>query len=418
MPTFKYKATDKNGNTVRGNIEASERKLAFQKLKVKGLTPLSLEEEKSKSGGEKKTQQTESTKAKEHHSGAKPTKLKEASALQFLKQLHQLHSNGMPIGEAIKLLRLRLSNPALKELSGSIWAAMSEGKTLASALSESPDAFPPSITSMIEAGEATGNLTPILQEVIDFLQKKAETRSKIIAGLTYPILVCGLALSVAMFLIFKLLPSIKQMISNMGGEMTLSAKILLGLSDVILFGTPAFIAIGFLLWSIWKRIRQKEEGLIKSDQFIFKIPLLGKILKMLDLLQISNLLGTLLSNGINTTESFRLTEKSIRNAYLRQEFHASRTQVNEGMGIAAAFRKNNIMPELATDILSISENTGNVASGLRDLTDYYRKELETALGRLTALVSTIALGGAFLLVFLIALSIISSIFQVSHAIGQ
>ncbi len=417
MPTFKYKATDSSGKQVRGSIDASDRKSAFQKLKNQSLNPLLIESLDSQATGSKTAGESKD-QPQNTNSFFQNKKLTPANALQFLKQLHQLHSNGMPMGESVKLLRVRLSNPALKELAGNIWTAMSEGKTLADSLAEAPKVFPPSITSMIEAGEATGNLSPILHEVIIFLEKKAETRSKIITGLSYPILICGLALCVAMFLIFKLLPDIKKMIANMGGDMTTSAKILLGLSDFIMKGTPVFIVIGIIVWYAWKKMRSTPEGLIKTDHFLFRLPLLGGLYKMLDLLQISNLLGTLLSNGINTTESFRLTEKSIRNAYLRQNFHHSRTQVNEGVSIATAFRKDDIMPELATDILSISENTGNVANGLRDLTEFYRKELENALSRLTAIVSAVALGGAFLLVFLIALSIISSIFQVSQTIGH
>jgi type II secretory pathway component PulF len=113
----------------------------------------------------------------------------------------------------------------------------------------------------------------------------------------------------------------------------------------------------------------------------------------------------------------RLTERTIKNTDLRERFHIARGQVNEGLSIAQAFKRNAFMPDLAIDILTVGENTGNLGHSMTEVTKGFRNELTKRLGLLTNLVASGALICAFLMVALIAIGIVTSVFQVSQTLS-
>jgi type II secretory pathway component PulF len=214
-----------------------------------------------------------------------------------------------------------------------------------------------------------------------------------------------------------LLPQIEGMLDKLGGEMTWSAQLLMdGSACLIQFGPFLLIALvlGIVALGQW---RKTTDGRQKSDQWLLKLPLLGKIFYYSDLFQSGNLVSTLLESGINTTEVLRLTERTIKNTDLRDRFHTARGQVNEGLSIAQAFKRNEFMPDLAIDILTVGENTGNLGHSMTEVTKGFRNELTKRLGRLTNLVASGALICAFLMVALIAIGIVTSVFQVSQTLS-
>lgn len=425
MAVFNYKARDAQGAIVSGSVEASERRLAMQRLQAQGLRPVTLKEgpagaasfwvnlaEKTKSlRSQPRANNTADTPRKTR--GAK----REGVGLTVLKRLMELHSSGLPVGDSIRILSLRLSDKEQQAIVQTLWRDLSEGSTLAAAMSRQPRYFPGSISYVIEAGEATGNLAPILRKVIDYLEEKESIRKKMIASMIYPAFICTVAIGVVVLFMTVLLPQIQGMLDRLGGEMTWSARILIdGSSLAAQLGPFALLALilasfGFQQW------RRTESGLRRSDAWLLRVPLIGKIFFYADLFQVGNLISTLLESGINTTETLRLTERTIKNSNLRERFNVARGQVNEGLSIAQAFHRNQFMPDLAVDILTVGENTGNLAHSMNEITKSFRNELTARLTRLTALVSTGALICAFILVALIAVGIVTSVFQVSRTLS-
>jgi type II secretory pathway component PulF len=238
-----------------------------------------------------------------------------------------------------------------------------------------------------------------------------------ITSMAYPGFICTVAFVVVIIFLTVLLPQIESMLDKLGGEMTWSAQLLMdGSAFLIQFGPFLLIALvlGIVALGQW---RKTTEGRQKSDKWFLKLPLLGKIFYFSDLFQSGNLVSTLLESGINTTEVLRLTERTIKNTDLRERFHIARGQVNEGLSIAQAFKRNDFMPDLAIDILTVGENTGNLGHSMTEVTKGFRNELTKRLGLLTNLVASGALICAFLMVALIAIGIVTSVFQVSQTLS-
>ena len=428
MPKFKYKAVTASGRTKTGTLEAADRHLAIGQLRGKTRQILSLTEEKSEkkaANGNRKNFGKPAKKAEGSASSTgKPTSKvkgrftsKELVGLNFLKRLLELHSSGMPLGDSVRLLSQRISDPQMKGICSQLWKELSEGRTLAASLATMPAVFGSSVTYVIEAGEQTGELVPILEKIVTYMEERREIKAKVLGSLVYPVFIICVAIAVIIMVLTFLMPQIDNMLSQLGGKRNLAAHLLIESGELMKVGGPFILGallifgLGFMQW------RRTEKGRKATDGMLLRMPLIGPITLYSNLFQTSNLLATLLASGLTTTEALRLTERTIENRDLRDRFNATRTQVNEGVAVSVALRQNRFMPDLSLDILSVGENTGNLVHSLTEMTKSFREQLSQRMSRMTVLVSSGSLTVAFAIVAVVAYVMVSSIFQVSKSIG-
>lgn len=339
--------------------------------------------------------------------------------LPFLKRLLQLHEAGLPIGDTLRILQTRLKDPQLRDLAIALWKDLSEGKSLGSAMKSYPHVFSEDIIYPLEAAESTGNLAPVLRDVIRLLTEREQLKKKIVAGMAYPVFVTIAAMAVVVFFLFFLLPRIEGMLTSMGGHLTLPARILIGFSNVLLYGIPlTLIGSGCIAWILRYVRKHSPQARQKTDRLLLAVPMLGTILQYTDLCRVSNLLATLLKSSVNLTEAMRLTERTIRNSFLRAQYQEARNKINDGAAITNAFqvKKAPLFTDLALDIIMVGENTGNLHESFQEVYNLHNQELDTRLHRLTTLITSGALGFAFFLVAILALGIVSSIMQFTNTI--
>jgi type II secretory pathway component PulF len=416
MSEFKYQAINPKGKTVTGVIDATSERDARKKIRSAKLTLLKF----TNMGGGNSKKDSKSKKTSGLFKGGvvrKGSAKGEKLGLEFLKRLNELHGSGMPVADSVKLLNLRLSDPYQKEIAGTLWRELAEGRTLSKAMRLLPQYFSESSTFVIEAGEATGNLTPILAKIIAHLEEKREIRSKVVGSMTYPVFVGLVAIGVVLFFLFFLLPQIQEMLDSLGGELNLMAKILINGSNLLLTIGP-FALIGLLVGlGLIIQWNKTEKGGLILDKSILQLPLFGNILYLSELFQLSSLLSTLIASGIGLTENLRLCEKTIKNRFLRTQFRSARALVNEGKSLPDSLRKYNFMPLMQLDVIEVGEKTGNLGNSMEDTSRAFRDQLTKRIKIMTTLVSGGALGFAFSLVALVAISIVTSIFQVSKSIS-
>ena len=178
------------------------------------------------------------------------------------------------------------------------------------------------------------------------------------------------------------------MLERLGGEMTWSAQLLIDGSNWMLKLGPFFILgliILFLGLGQWKRTQMGKRII---DRWSLRIPLIGNIIYYSNLYQTGNLIATLLQSGINTTETLQLTEKTIENAYLKQQFSTAKGQINEGASLTQAFRLQNFMPDVALDILSVGEDMANWHRAWPMSQKVFKESLSQRLNAMTTIVSS------------------------------
>jgi len=427
MPSFNYKGIDAGGATVTGVIEAPDRKAALRKIRAGKVRPLDVKVGK---GGRAAAKAMSPKAAKEEASetftassgDAKQRRLFSRNrpsrklALPFFRKLYQLHKSGMPIGDAMQIMSQRMGDPALKTLADEVYRDLSEGRTLANSMRAMPEYFEPTMAYLIEAGEATGNVKPILENIIDHLERRAALQKEIQGAMAYPIMICCVALGVVALFLFYLLPRIQAMLDSMGGELNTAAKIMIGMADFALIQGPFVVgAIVFLLIALvqW---RKTENGQLTTDAWALKLPIISGLYYNADICRLSNILYVLLSNGVNTTESLRLAENTLQNKVLVGKYNAARTMINDGAPFSAAFKRYGLLPDLDQDILSIGENTGSLAPSFQEIYNTHAEELSSRLNFLTKLIAGLALGFAFALVFVLTLAIVMSILNMTQSI--
>lgn len=420
MPLFSYRGIEASGKSVTGTLDANDRKQVIKKLRLQKVRPVEIKLDKGRGGrktaplDKKNKVEAPITNSKSSASFASRFRKGDKLALPFFAKLLQLHRSGMPMGDAVSLMSQRMSDPALKELSQSIFKDLSEGRTLAHSMRQIPETFDDTMGHLIEAGEATGNLAPILENIIENLEQKADLRKKIQTAMAYPILICMVALGVVALFLFFLLPRIQTMMSSLGGELNLAARMMIGLSDFSLKEGP-FIFIGVTILSlVYIQWRKTEKGRIISDSWLLRVPLVSALYYNADICRITNVMAILLGNGVNTTESLRLAENTLQNRSLLAKFQAARSLINDGAPFSASFKRFALFPDMDIDILNIGENTGSVVTSFKEIYRTHAVELESKLRFSTNLIAGGALGFAFLLVFILTLGIVTSILQLSQ----
>jgi type II secretory pathway component PulF len=221
------------------------------------------------------------------------------------------------------------------------------------------------------------------------------------------------AFGVVLFFLLFLLPKVENILTSLGGDMPLLARILVGGSDFALKAGPFLAVAAGVLIIAFSQWRKTPLGREKTDYWILRVPFIGKIFLYSEIFQSSSLMATLMESGINTTETLRLAERTLKNTQLKRKFAVCRQQIQEGLSLAATFKMTHFMPDIAIDILTVGENTGNLVNSLREITKMNRRDLTRSLQILTGAVSTGALVFAFVLVTAIALTIIFSVFGIS-----
>lgn len=418
MPVFSYRALDPTGRSVTGEIDAADRRSVVQKLAAKGIRPLAIDQRE----GQAVTDDAESENLDFFAGERKVSKRrffklsKEVIALNFFKRLLALLGAGMSIGDATRLLSVRLTDPQLKELSGQLWRSLSEGHTLASAIGQHPALFSTAQIHLLEAGEASGNLVPVLRRIVAHLEETRAVRQRLIASLSYPASIVFVAFGVIAVVISFLMPRIEMIVSQLGGKVFFLAEWLMVGSDLALKVGPFLIIAAIALVLGLRQWRKSPQGRRALDLQLLRTPLLGTIYLYANIYSTSNLLATLLGSGVNTTEALRLVERTINNVILRAKFGAARRQIQEGVSMATAIQRVHYMPDLAMDILTVGENTGDVVSSLNDINSVYREELTKKLDTLTKATAAIAMTIAFTLVAIIAISVAMSVINVSNTL--
>jgi type II secretory pathway component PulF len=402
MVKFVYKGQDAAGRSMSGTIEANDRRSAIVLLKSRGVNATSLAEGSAMEG--KKSSFSFSL-------GTSKSKV----ALNFLQKFLQLHAGGLAIGDAIRIMRLRLKNPQEKSLAETIYKDVCEGKTIAAAMRNFPSIFNENTVCTIEAGEKTGNLVPVIRNLIDFLETKEAIKKKFIAGMAYPATVCVIGFAVMLIFLLFVMPRLQKMLSSLGGDLPAIAKCLVGCSNFALqywwaiIGGAALIFIGFFAY------RSTQNGKYNIDKWSLKIPIGGMVIRENFYCQTANLLATLLGSGINMTEAMTLAEKASENAFFRERFTDSKKMVLDGVSMTQAFEKNTIFPDLGLDLLSVGENTGDLASSFREIFKIYHTALIEHLNMLMTAVTAVAMGTAFAMVTVLALSVITSVLKMTSS---
>jgi type II secretory pathway component PulF len=423
MPAFTYTARDSSGTVTSGAVDAPSRRDALRRLQTRGLQPTSLQEasgaapKKSRPAAKSHVPASAASSTPPRSSLLSPRSADPTAAecLPFMESLADLVRGGLSAGEAVRLLSVRVSQPRLRSLAASLWSSLSEGQTLSAALAQFPKVFDGQTINLVAAGEATGNLRDVLERLIAHFTEQKELRSKLTAALAYPVFVCFLATGVILFFLFFLLPRLQTLLNSLGGELPWATQLLVSGSEFLIrYGIFGVIAVVVTVFFVLQS-RRTQAGRLTTDALLLRIPMVNGFAIRGTVLNFSHTLAVLLENGITTAEALRLAERTVANQALRSRFSEATDRVLEGESLSAALGRTGVFAPLLLDRLAVSEQTGNLAPGLKDVARTCRTELDKFLNTFTTSISAGVLCAAFSFVAFIAYAIVTAVFQVSSS---
>jgi type IV pilus assembly protein PilC len=340
-------------------------------------------------------------------------KVKANDFLLFNQQLAALVRAGIPILQAISMLRKRAASARLRAVLGDVEDQIRGGAALSEAFASQGSIFPRIYTASILAGERSGALDEVLLRYVSYMRRNVGLRRKIRGALAYPVFLLFASGCMVTFLTVYVVPRMSDLFAGFGTELPTVTQIVLGLSkwlsgNVLWFG-PLFIggAIALFLWS------RTETGRLKVDALLLKVPLAGNLVVQLSIAQATRSLATLLAGGITLVESWEIAAESITNRELRRRSSAIMPMIREGRTFTESLEVANWVPMLAIDMIGIGERSGSLREMLDEVAVFYDAESEVRLEQLTTTLEPailVIMGGIVVTILLaIYLPIIQSI---------
>lgn len=409
VPRFTYTARSPGGQTVEATLDAPSRKDAARLLTARGLQPLRLQETGIGVTARNPGASSDAAPVLGSSRGSIGPDLQ----LPLLQALSDLIGCGLPAGEAVRLLSLRLQEPRLRRLCIALWEKLSEGLPLSQAMESLPRVFATHTVNLVAASEATGNLREVVQRLIQHQIAQRDMRRLLTAAFAYPVFICTVAIGVILFFIFFLLPRLQTLLHSLGGKLPWATRALVGLSDFILhYGLIVLVGVVLTAVFFW-RWRKTPRGRAATDKAVLAVPFAGRFVTAATIHNFSQTLAVLLENGVTTADALRMTERTIANLSLQEAFRDATSRVLEGESLSNSLAKTNHFPPLVIDRLAVGESTGQLAPSLRSIAQSYHEDLARQVRFFTQAVSTGVLLFAFAFVAFIAYAIVSAVFQVS-----
>ncbi|HSG30227.1 MAG TPA: type II secretion system inner membrane protein GspF [Thermodesulfobacteriota bacterium] len=403
MPVFKYKAINNQGNTVDGTIDAESIKTASDKLKKDGFFPSSIDEVQK--GGERNRLSL--------FKGVSTSELAIST-----RQFSTLISAGLPLEASLTTLSEQTEDKNLSQVLSQVRDKVSEGGSLANSLKDHKNVFSDIYTSIVRAGEASGNLDVVLLRLADFLEKQAALRSKVRGAFVYPIFMFVIGSGVLVFMMTFVIPRITKIFEESKKALPFMTVLLINTSNFIVqyyyLIFIFFIGIAYILY----RYVQTDKGKAQKDKLSLKIPIFGKINRMVILARVTRTLGTLLSSGIPLLDALRIGGEVSGNQVYIDSLNSVSENVKEGTSLARPLEQSGVFPPMMTRMIAVGEQTGELEEMLDKVADSYDQQVETTLSALTSLLEPImivVMGG---IVGFIVMAILLPIFDITSTISN
>lgn len=337
--------------------------------------------------------------------------------LLFNQQLAAILRAGIPILQAVSMLRKRSPSARLRQVLTDVEDKIRGGMALSSAFAAQGPLFPRIYTASILAGERSGALDDVLSRYVSYLRRGVEIRRKIRGALAYPLFLLLASFGMVAFLTVYVVPRMSQLFEGFGKRLPTITTLVIGLSDFVATNLywlgPALIG-GSIAFYVWART---PHGQLAIDRFLLKLPIVSQLLKQLAIAQVTRSLATLLAGGITLVESWEISSEAITNKELRARSSAILPMIREGRSFLESLESAGWIPPLALDMIGVGERSGSLREMLEEVAIFHDAESEVRLEQLTTVLEPailLVMGGVVITILLaIYLPIIQSISNVS-----
>lgn len=408
MPVYEYTALDSTGKQLKGIIDAASAIAARQKLRETNYFPVDLKES---AAGKK----TEDLAGKSVVSILRRIGPNETSIMT--RQLSTLLNAGLPLIPSLNVLVNQTQNPELKKTLAQIRSEVNEGKSLSQSLADFPKVFPPYFVNMVRAGEASGKMDIVLERLADFSEKQQALKLRIISALTYPVFMLAIGTVVVFFLLAFVVPNITKVFDEMHQDLPMVTVVLIFLSKFLQSFWWLIVAAlaggGAALHYFFTRM---EKGRYCWDTLKLKVPLFGRVNQKLAVARFSRTLGTLLQSGVPLLTALEIVKNIVNNKIIADAVQAAGEEVREGQSLSAPLARSGLFPPIATEMIAIGEQSGNLEPMLYRIADSYEKDVESSVAMMTSVLEPVMILTLGVVVGFIVVSVLLPIFEMNQLV--
>ena len=408
MPVFQYKALDAAGKTVQGLREADSPKTLRAALKRDGVFLTEV-----LGAQEQKAQAARDVSVRRVVLG----RVSSTDLAIMTRQFAVLIGAGIPLVEALGALVEQLDHERLKRVISDVKQRVNEGASLADALAAHPKVFATLYVNMVRAGESSGALDVVLVRLADFTESQARLRSKVMGTMAYPAFMMVIGTVVLGVLFAVVIPKIVKIFDDSRVALPWYTRILISISSFVsqwwwALVLAAIAAVwGFLRW------RGTTEGRRRWDRFVLRIPVFGKLVRIIAIGRFARTLSTLLKSGVGLLTAMDIVRNIVGNTRLAEVIEQARDAIREGESIAAPLKRSGEFPPLVHHMVAVGERSGSLEEMLGNVAKAYEDQVETTISALTSLlepIMIIAMGGV---VGFIVVSVLMPILQLNTLAG-
>lgn len=378
MPTFNYKAVDQIGRTARGQIDAQNEIDLELRLERIGLSLITFRP------------------ARKIASIFNSRKVSLQDLVMFCFQLEQLTSAGVPLLEGLGDLRDTSPNPHFQKVLGALVADVEGGKMLSQALAEYPRVFSNVFVSLVRAGEQTGKLPEVFENLAATLKWQDELISQTKRLMAYPLFVLVVVMGAVAFLMVYLVPQMVSFLRNMGQELPLQTKILIFISNAFVNYWWLILSLPVLLIMLVAfMVRQSPEARYRFDYIKLNMPVTGPILQKIILARFARYFALMYQTGIPILDAIKTCEDIAANQVVSNALNRAYQQINAGDSMSESFRNAGLFPPLVVRMIRVGENTGALDKSLLKISYFYDRDVNESIEKMLKLLEpalTVVLG--------------------------
>ena len=405
MPAFQYVALNPQGKEIKGILEADSARQLRQTLRDQALTPMQVEPSNKQFDKD----------SNQHVFSLFTPKLKALDRVLFTRQLSTLLASSMPIEESLNAIAQQNEKQSNKALIMGIRSRVLEGNSLAQSLLEYPSSFSNLYCSSVAAGEQSGFLDQVLDNLSNYLEREHESYRNVEMALMYPIILLIVAFVIVGALMVYVLPDMIDVIENTGQTLPWATTLLISVTELL----KSFwwvLLCGILALSLFIRgILNQEKVRLIWDAFKFSLPIIGKIIRSSNSARFSNTLSILTKSGIPLVDAMKIASEVVANKALQTDLRTATQDVVEGKSLRESLENISHFPPMMMHMIGSGEQSGELDQMLARVAEYQQAEVERLVSTLVKLFEPammIIMGGTVLFIVMAVLLPILSMNQI------
>ena len=398
MAIFQYEGKLLNGRRKKGRITAVSVREAKEKLRQESILVTDLSELESTGLNKEVT--------------LIPERVKIEHLIMYVRQFATLIRAGVPIVRATSILRVQTESKVLKQTLSQVEDDLREGISYSEAIKKHPKVFSNFFVAMALAGETSGNLEEVLDQIGLQLQKQYDVKRKVVSALTYPFIVSLVAIGVVAFLMVSVVPTFASIFGQLGSELPLITRIVVAVSDFV--AAYWWFILGLVVAGIFTftwMVRHEKERLV-IDRVLLKLPIFGPLVLKSQIALLTRSLAVLIRAAVPILAAIEITEKIISNRVIRKGLTRAREMMAQGVPLHQPLMRNSNFPPLMTQMIAVGEESGDLDTMLSEVAEFYESEVETTTDRLKSIIEPLLIVVLASIVGVIVISIVVPMFQI------